>query len=86
MLHNVHGRIRSYCRNKAQGLGCSGKGSYLDVYEQQITSDLAHFALPAEWKQQVQWSARNDDAAAHEQEQQRQHLQNRLAPLKDLYA
>ena len=49
VMRTEKGRVRYHCRSKAQGLGCSGRGSFLDVYEQQVAGDLAAFALPAGW-------------------------------------
>jgi site-specific DNA recombinase len=85
VLHNVRGRIRYYCRSKAQGLGCSGKGSYLDVYEAQVVADLAHFQLPDQWQQAIVDQAAADRSSEEHGDSQRQ-LRARLERLKELYA
>lgn len=86
VLHNKDGRVRYYCRNKAQGLGCSGRGSYLDVYEEQIVGDLAAFQLPEVWKPVVLEEAARPLRRDGDVEEQRRHWQARLSRLKDLYA
>ncbi|MGE0542028.1 MAG: recombinase family protein, partial [Dehalococcoidia bacterium] len=48
VMRTEKGRVRYHCRSKAQGLGCTGSGSFLDTDEQQIVADLAAFAFPAE--------------------------------------
>jgi Recombinase zinc beta ribbon domain len=43
------GRVRYHCRGKAEGIGCTGGGSFLDIDEEQLVGDLTSFALTAEW-------------------------------------
>jgi site-specific DNA recombinase len=86
VLHNKDGRVRYYCRNKSQGLGCSGRGSYLDIYEEQIVGDLATFELPKAWKPVVLEEAARPLRSHDNIDEQRRHLHARLARLKDLYA
>jgi site-specific DNA recombinase len=84
VLHNKHGRIRYYCRNKAQGLGCTGRGSFLDVYEEQVVRDLAAFDLPPDWKRAVLEQAHHE--AVGDTDNQQQVLQSRLARLRELFS
>jgi site-specific DNA recombinase len=79
------GRVRYHCRNKAQGLGCTGGGSFLDVYEEQLIADLSAFELPETWKRKLIAQA-NEQAETPDLELQRQQLQTRLERLKELYA
>jgi hypothetical protein len=79
------GRVRYHCRSKAQGIGCKGGGSFLDIYEQQLASELANFILPADWQQLVLQLAQEEPVADPGVAQRRQQLEVRLERLKDLY-
>jgi hypothetical protein len=85
VAHNMHGRIRYHCRSKAQGLGCTGRGSFLDEYEQQIAADLAHFELPDDWKRFVVASAADLHQEGPDPEQRRRQLTGRLTRLREMY-
>ena len=85
VLHNTNGRIRYYCRNKAQGLGCTGRGSFLDVYEEQVAQDLGAFVLPADWKRYILGAAAAQRTSRRESEDLRQSIDGRLTRLKELY-
>jgi site-specific DNA recombinase len=86
VMRTEMGRVRYHCRSKAQGLGCTGSGSFLDTYEQQIVTDLAAFALPEDWKGTILTEASRRQSGADDATQQRQQLDGRLRRLKDLYA
>ena len=79
------GRVRYHCRSKAQGLGCTGSGSFLDTYEQQIVTDLAAFELPSDWKAAILAEARRQHAEQDADSQRRSELEGRLERLKELY-
>jgi hypothetical protein len=85
VVRTEHGRVRYHCRSKAQGLGCSGKGSLLDVYEAQIVRDLERFTLPDDWKAAVLAVAGETQPDAAAIEGQRRQLQARRERLKNLY-
>lgn len=78
------GRVRHRCRSKAQGLGCSGRGSFLDVYEGQVLADLAGFTLPGEWRRLVLAEATQDRHSPDVSESQRQRPASRLLELREL--
>jgi DNA invertase Pin-like site-specific DNA recombinase len=80
-----NGRIRYHCRSKAQGIGCTGGGSFLDVYEAQLLADLSNFVLPGDWRQLVLDAARQLQEHPDDGVQQRQQLQSRLERLRELY-
>jgi DNA invertase Pin-like site-specific DNA recombinase len=86
VVRTEKGRVRYHCRSKAQGLGCSGKGSLLDVYEEQVIADLAAFTLSEDWREQLlaQTHGEEEDVASRERDQRR--LEARLARLRDLYS
>lgn len=85
-MRTERGRLRYHCRNKAQGLGCSGSGSFLDVYQDQLVTDLTAFEMPGDWKQHLLALATQHADDGQGREQQRRRLQERLARLKELYA
>ncbi len=43
---NTKGRARIYCRSRAQGLRCSNRGTFLDVYEAQLEAFLSQLVIP----------------------------------------
>jgi hypothetical protein len=85
VVRTEHGRVRYHCRSKQQGWGCSGKGSFLDVYEQQLLTDLAAFTLPDDWRRFVLDEAAAEAQTGAESERLRQQLQGRLSRLRELY-
>jgi site-specific DNA recombinase len=85
VMRTEKGRIRYLCRSKAQGLGCTGSGSFLDTYEQQIIADLAAFAFPSDWKDLVIEEAQRADEGPDDIDQQRRQVEGRLERLKELY-
>jgi hypothetical protein len=66
------------------GLGCTGSGSFLDTYEEQIVTDLAAFALPDDWKETILAEPTRSDEGA-DAEHRRQQLRARLERLIELY-
>jgi site-specific DNA recombinase len=86
VAHNMHGRIRYHCRRVAQGLGCSGRGSFHDVYEQQIAEDLTHFELPADWQRVILELARAEqESPSASVGETRSQLERRLERLQEMY-
>jgi DNA invertase Pin-like site-specific DNA recombinase len=86
VMRTEKGRVRYHCRSKTQGLGCTGRGSFLDTYEAQIVEDLAAFDLPSDWREQILVVARRDRQTHDDAEQQRYQLEGRLERLAELYA
>jgi DNA invertase Pin-like site-specific DNA recombinase len=85
VMRTEKGRVRYHCRNKAQGLGCSGSGSFLDVYERQLADDLRAFRLPPDWKQQLLALAEEQEQHRPDVECQRRELEARRARLVELF-
>jgi hypothetical protein len=85
VMRTEKGRVRYHCRSRAQGLGCSGKGSLLDVYEEQLVADLAAFVLPDDWKARIVEAAQ-DHSSLDDAEAQRGQLEARLGRLRELYS
>jgi hypothetical protein len=78
-------RIRYHCRSKAQGIGCTGSGSFLDVYERQLVDDLANFQLPADRQHKLLQLADSEQSGYGDGEQRRRQLETRLDHIEDLY-
>jgi DNA invertase Pin-like site-specific DNA recombinase len=85
VMRTEKGRVRYHCRSKAQRLGCTGSGSFLDTYDQQLIADIAAFVFPADWKDLILAEAQQADDGADDIGQLRRQLQGRLARLKELY-
>jgi site-specific DNA recombinase len=85
VVRTENGRVRYHCRSKAQGLGCSGKGSFLDVYEEQVLADLAGFTLPDDWRAWLLADAERRADEAGWRDGERRRLEARLARLRELY-
>jgi DNA invertase Pin-like site-specific DNA recombinase len=85
-VHNKGDQVRYYCRSRAQGIGCRGKGSFLSVYEEQLLEDLQGFTLPDDWKAQVLAAAADDQGRDDDGEARRNQLRNRLERLRELYS
>ncbi len=79
------GRVRYHCRSKAQGIGCTGGGSFLDIYEQQLVGDLGNFTLPPDWQRFILDTAGEAHAGEADIAAQRRQLEGRLGRIKDLY-
>jgi hypothetical protein len=83
-VHNQGDQVRYYCRSRARGIACTGKGSFLHVYEAQLVEDLDAFVLPDDWKTHVLAAAESEDRAEDEREWQQP--RSRLERLKELYS
>lgn len=79
-------RWRYHCRSKAQGRGCSGKGSFLDRYNEQVLRDLATFTSPDEWRRIVLDEAARSAGADDDRREQRRQLEARLVRVRNLYS
>src|SRR5262249_30811829 len=86
VVRTENGRVRYHCRSKAHGLGRSGKGSFLDVYEEKVVCDLAEVALPDDWRRLLLDEAALDHASGQDTEHQRRQLEARLVRLRELYS
>jgi hypothetical protein len=79
------GRVRFYCRSKAQGLGCNATGTYLDVYEMQLLSYLGKFNLPEDYQSRILATARMARSEANDEARERRELTVRLERTKRLF-
>ena len=82
---NPRGKPRVYCSGRAEGLDCSNRGTFLDIYESQIEWYLERFIIPEDYQTKILDSHRklespNDDAITR-----RDILHNSLTRLKELF-
>ena len=82
---NVRGRPRIYCRNRAQGLGCGNRATFLDVYEYQVLEYLRRFAIPEDYQRQILAFYTRLQDVEYGGARDRQQLEARLARAKKLY-
>jgi hypothetical protein len=57
----------------------------LDVYEEQVLTDLAAFTLPEDWRERLLAETRNGDDDITARERDRRRLEARLVRLRELY-
>ena len=82
---NVKGRARIYCRNRAQGLGCNNRATFLDIYEYQVLEYLRGFTIPEDYQRQIlAFYARLQDDE-HDGTRNRRQLEAHLARARKLY-
>lgn len=79
------GKPRTFCYGRAQGNGCDGKGTFLEVYERQIEWYLEHFRIPEDYQQRILDAFRKMQGAEQGSVHKRKQLEARLGRLKELY-
>ena len=79
------GRARIYCAGRAEGLGCSNKGTFLDIYEAQILWYLENFVIPKDYQVKILEAHRKLESAYDDTSEQKEALQASLKRLKELY-
>lgn len=50
---NPKGKPRVYCSGRAEGLDCSNRGTFLDIYESQIEWYLERFIIPEDYQTKI---------------------------------
>ena len=81
--HNDQDRL--YCRGRAKGWECSFKGTFLEVYEDQILWYLQTFFIPIDYREKILEAHRKIANAYDNINKQRINLQNRLERLQEQY-
>ena len=82
---NTRGRARIYCRERSKGSGCDGRGTFLDVYETQVSAYLHRFAIPEDCQARILELYRQLEHDQDDTERERAQLEGRLARIKKLY-
>ena len=85
VTENRQGRVRYYCRSKAQGLACTASGTYLDVYERQVLGYLRKFRLPEDYQARILELFRTIRPEASNEARERRELEARLERTKRLF-
>jgi len=79
------GEPRVYCAGRAGGLGCTCKGTFLNVYEGQVRWYLETFHIPEDY-QEILLSANKETHEIYEDSHRRKAtLQTRLVSLQEMY-
>ena len=82
---NHDGKPRLYCRGRAKGWNCDFKGTFLEVYEEQIAWYLQNFLIPEGYRERILEAHRKLESAYDDIEKHRTNLQNRLQRLQEQY-
>ncbi len=85
MQMSPKGNARAYCAGRALGLGCDCKGTFLEVYEQQIRWYLEHFVIPDDYKEKILADYRKLEEAYDDIDRRRATLQARQRRLQEMY-
>ena len=79
------GRLRVYCSGRAEGLNCSNRGTFLDIYESQIEWYLRHFIIPNDYQEKILDAHRKLESYYDDTNKRREILENSITRLKELY-
>jgi site-specific DNA recombinase len=79
------GRARIYCAGRAEGLGCSNKGTFLDVYEAQVVWYLENFIIPEDYQAKILEAHRKLESVYDDSNARKEALETTLKRLKELY-
>jgi site-specific DNA recombinase len=82
---NRQGKPRVYCGSRAGGLGCTSKGTFLEVYEAQIQWYLENFIIPEDYREKILEAHRKLEKAYGDTDGQRARLEAALERLGDRY-
>lgn len=85
MQTSPRGRARVYCASRAEGLGCDLKGTFLDVYEDQIAWYLETFVIPEDYRQKILEAHKKLARAYDETKAEENRLKVGLKRLKQQY-
>ena len=83
---NLKGRARIYCRNRANGLGCSNRGTFLDIYDRQVQGHLQTFKIPDDYQRRILEMYSQLGRVQSDVESKRRDLLAHLERLRQLYA
>ena len=82
---NGHGGVRTYCSGRAQGGDCTGKGTFLEVYERQIEWYLGEFSIPDDYQRRILEMYTRLGAQHQDEDKTRSASESRLQRIKELY-
>ncbi len=82
---NIKGRARIFCRNRAQGLGCVNRGTFLDIYEYQVGEFLSRFVIPDDYQEKLLSIYRRLGDRSAEPDSRRRQLEARLDRIRKSY-
>ena len=82
---NNKGRARIYCRERAKGEGCVNRGTFLDVYEEQVKEYLTRFVIPSDYQAQILKLYGHLQHVETNHESKQKELAGRLERIRKLY-
>ncbi len=82
---STKGRARIYCRDRLKKGACANRGTFLDVYEDQVAEYLRRFVIPEDYRARILAMYRGLEAEEESSEQIRGELEARLARLRKLF-
>ena len=82
---NTKGRARIYCRDRVKKGDCNNRGTFLDMYEGQVTEYLRRFMIPEDYRARILALYRSLEAGEESSEKARGELEARLARLRKLF-
>ena len=82
---STKGRARIYCRDRGKKGDCANRGTFLDVYEDQVLEYLRRFVIPEDYRERIMALYRGLEAEEDSSEQARGELEGRLARLRKLF-
>ena len=86
MQMSPKGKPRVYCSGRVDGLGCTCKGTFLDVYEEQVRWYLEHFVIPGDYQERILDSHEAlDEADEGDSKRKMLALNTRLQRLQEMY-
>ena len=82
---NTRGRARIYCRDRVKKGDCPNRGTFLDVYEDQVLEYLRKFVIPEDYRERIMALYRGLEAEEESSTQVRVELEGRLVRLRKLF-
>jgi site-specific DNA recombinase len=79
------GHPRIYCSGRQQGKACTARSTQLNTIEQQISTHLATFTIPPDYRERLLALVGSEKRPATESKGQRPQLEAQLKRLKDLF-
>ena len=79
------GKPRVYCASRAEGIGCDFKGTFLEVYENQIEWYLENFVIPDDYQNKILEAHKKLVRTYDESQKRMEQLKANLERLKKQY-
>jgi site-specific DNA recombinase len=84
-LHRDRGRARAYCYRGRQGVKCTQRSTFLDVYETQVVDYLATFTIPEDYQEILLAAQAQSRSDVDNVDMQRRRLESQLENARTLF-